>query len=273
MADWFTSKRKVTEESSDLSSPLLPHGTEDNIKNNERTSSQKQRDITTAFAAYAVANAPIPATSTHHHHNHRQRSSNLSTRHSRQRLNKMKRYASNLSRQLSDVSTASSDITHQMHNINSSITATYSRTESEITDYGGIGQSTDGKNDRHGPSSSADIIDKSQPNNEAMSSETKAKVSIVILLTSCGIGAYIAAFISSIVVAGTAAADSVVIGIAGATSIFISTPLVWISEWRLTHLPLLRSSINRMRELAMRFQSELDILVLEKESLREEVEE
>lgn len=272
MADWFTSKRKVTEESSDLSSPLLPHGTEDNIKNNERTSSQKQRDITTAFAAYAVANAPIPATSTHHHHNHRQRSSNLSTRHSRQRLNKMKRYASNLSRQLSDVSTASYDITHQMHNINSSITV-YSRTESEITDYDGIGQSTDGKNDRHGPSSSADIIDKSQPNNEAMSSETKAKVSIVILLTSCGIGAYIAAFISSIVVAGTAAADSVVIGIAGAISIFISTPLVWIGEWRLAHLPLLRSSINRMRELAMRFQTELGILVMEEESLREEVEE
>ena len=272
MADWFTSKRKVTEESSDLSSPLLPHGTEDNIKNNERTSSQKQRDITTAFAAYAVANAPIPATSTHHH-NHRQSSSNLSTRHSRQRLNKMKRYASNLSRQLSDVSTASSDITHQMDNINSSITATYSRTESEITDYG-IGQSTDGKNDRHGPSSSADIIDKSQPNNEPMSSETKAKVAIVILLTSCGIGAYIAAFISSIVIAGTATAvDSVVIGIAGATSTFISTPLVWIGEWRLAHLPLLRSSINRMRELAMRFQRELDILVMEKESLREEVEE
>lgn len=271
MADWFTSKRKVTEESSDLSSPLLPHGTEDNIKNNERTSSQKQRDITTAFAAYAVANAPIPATSTHHH-NHRQSSSNLSTRHSRQRLNKMKRYASNLSRQLSDVSTASSDITHQMHNINSSITATYSRTESEITDYG-IGQSTDGKNDRHGPSS-VDIIDKSQPNEAMSSSGTKAKVAIVILLTSCGIGAYIAAFISSIVVAGTAAAaDSVVIGIAGAISIFISTPLVWIGEWRLAHLPLLRSSINRMRELAIRFQRELDILVMEKESLREEVEE
>jgi len=270
MADWFTSKRKVTEESSDLSSPLLPHGTEDNIKNNERTSSQKQRDITTAFAAYAVANAPIPATSTHHH-NHRQSSSNLSTRHSRQRLNKMKRYASNLSRQLSDVSTASSDITHQMHNINSSITATYSRTESEITDYG-IGQSTDGKNDRHGPSS-VDIIDKSQPNEAMSSSGTNAKVAIVILLTSCGIGAYIAAFIPSIVIAGTAAADSVVIGIAGAISIFISTPLVWISEWRLAHLPLLRSSINRMRELAIRFQSELDILVLEKESLIEEVEE
>ena len=270
MADWFTSKRKVTEESSasDLSSPLLPHGTEDNI--NERTSSQKQRDITTAFAAYAVANAPIPATSTHHH-NHRQSSSNLSTRHSRQRLNKMKRYASNLSRQLSDVSTASSDITHQMDNINSSITATYSRTESEITDYG-IGQSTDGKNDRHGPSS-VDIIDKSQPNEAMSSSGTKAKVAIVILLTSCGIGAYIAAFISSIVIAGTAAADSVVIGIAGAISIFISTPLVWIGEWRLAHLPLLRSSINRMRELAIRFQTELDILVMEKESLREEVEE
>ena len=49
MVNWFE-KKSSSEASSDLSSPLLPHGTDDN-----RTTSQKQRDINMAFATQAVA--------------------------------------------------------------------------------------------------------------------------------------------------------------------------------------------------------------------------
>ncbi len=53
MVNWF--EKKSSGSTSDLSSPLLPHGTDDN-----RTSSQKQRDINMAFATQAVATQSPP---------------------------------------------------------------------------------------------------------------------------------------------------------------------------------------------------------------------
>ena len=53
MVNWF--EKKSSSSTSDLSSPLLPHGTDDN-----RTSSQKQRDINMAFATQAVATQSPP---------------------------------------------------------------------------------------------------------------------------------------------------------------------------------------------------------------------
>ena len=53
MVNWF--EKKSSSASSDLSSPLLPHGTDDN-----RTTSQKQRDINMAFATQAVATQSPP---------------------------------------------------------------------------------------------------------------------------------------------------------------------------------------------------------------------
>ena len=53
MVNWF--EKKSSSSTSDLSSPLLPHGTDDN-----RTTSQKQRDINMAFATQAVATQSPP---------------------------------------------------------------------------------------------------------------------------------------------------------------------------------------------------------------------
>lgn len=54
MVNWFE-KKSSSEAASDLSSPLLPHGTDD-----VRTTSQKQRDINMAFATQAVATQSPP---------------------------------------------------------------------------------------------------------------------------------------------------------------------------------------------------------------------
>jgi len=53
MVNWFE-KKSSSEAASDLSSPLLPHGTDN------RTTSQKQRDINMAFATQAVATQSPP---------------------------------------------------------------------------------------------------------------------------------------------------------------------------------------------------------------------
>ena len=57
MVNWF--EKKSSSSASDLSSPLLPHGTSD-YNNDNRTTSQKQRDINMAFATQAVATQSPP---------------------------------------------------------------------------------------------------------------------------------------------------------------------------------------------------------------------
>ena len=270
--EWFSKKDK----SSQLSTPLLPHGTDEDV---QPTSSQEQQQReTTAAAAYAVAHAPPIIT--------RARSSRLTGRRSsvcRQKLHRIQDRTSHMSRQLSNVSASdySDDITYQIHN--RSTRRTYSdmykrtiSTESEITDYGEehpattynlYGQPTDTQ-------TAAGIIDDEEDDipKQTMSSGTMVKVAVVLLTTACGIGSYLAAFVSSIV-ATASTTESIVVGIAGGVTIFMTTPLVWIGEWRLSQMPTLRYRVNRMRDLAKRFRRELEILIMEEEELREEVEE
>lgn len=272
MSGWFSKKDAP---SSQLSTPLLPHGTDDGP-----TSSQQQQRETMAAAAYAVAHAPPIIT--------RARSTRLTGRRSsvcRQKLLRIQDRTSHISRQLSNMSAAdySDDITYQMHN--RSTRRTYSdmykrtvSTESEITDYGEEDPATTtynlfGQPTTTNTQTAADIIeDEDDIPKQTMSSGTMVKVAAVLLVTACGIGSYLAAFVSSIVVTASTT-ESIVVGIAGGVTIFMTTPLVWVSEWRLSHMPTLRYRVNRMRDLAERFRRELEILVMEEEELREEVEE
>ena len=274
MSGWFTKKDAP---SSQLSTPLLPHGTDDD---EQPTSSQQQQRETMAAAAYAVAHAPPIIT--------RARSSRLTGRRSsvcRQKLHRIQDRTSHMSRQLSNVSAAdySDEVTYQIHN-RSTTTRTYSdiykrtiSTESEITDYGEEEDPATTTYNLYGQptntQTAADIIeDEDDIPKQTMSSGTMVKVAVVLLVTACGIGSYLAAFVSSIVVSASTT-ESIVVGVAGGISIFMTTPLVWVGEWRLSHMPTLRYRVNRMRDLAMRFRRELEILILEEAELREEVEE
>jgi len=150
-------------------------------------------------------------------------------------------------------------------------------TESEITDYGEEHPATTTTYNLYGQptntQTAAGIIDDEDDiPKQTMSSGTMVKVAVVLLTTACGIGSYLAAFVSSIVVTASTT-ESIVVGIAGGVTIFMTTPLVWVGEWRLSQMPTLRYRVNRMRDLAKRFRRELEILIMEEEELREEVEE
>jgi hypothetical protein len=158
------------------------------------------------------------------------------------------------------------------------------RTESEVSDYGiddvvkpnqTSGQSSNESKEKtkNQPSTSATIIEESDKEQYKMTSSDQMKLALVILITSCGIGSYVAAFISSTVIYGVGDASTVMVGVAGGISVVAVTPMVWAGEWRLVHMPGLRKRINRMKDLARRFQREIDILVAETEYLREEVED
>ena len=62
------------------------------------------------------------------------------------------------------------------------------------------------------------------------------KSSIVILVTSAAIAAYIASFVMSFTVSSASAAGTIAVGVAGGVCL-LTTPLVWVSEWKLGRLP------------------------------------
>jgi len=257
MVNWFE-KKSSSEASSDLSSPLLPHGTDD-----VRTTSQKQRDINMAFATQAVATQSPPQQKgggRESTHNNRRgstgrRSAYRDSRSSRRyKLNQIQKQSTRLSRQLSNMSADSSMVTYQIDNLHSSTSSMYgaelgwTRSESEVSDYGiddvvkpnnqSSGQSSNEttKETTKSSSSSATIIEESDSNYK-MTSSDQMKLALVILITSCGIGSYIAAFISSMTIYGLGAANTVMVGVAGGISVVAVTPMVWVGEWRLVHMP------------------------------------
>ena len=97
------------------------------------------------------------------------------------------------------------------------------------------------------------------------------KSAAVMAVTIAGIAGYIGAFVAAATVSATSAATAAV-GVAGGVCI-LTVPWVWVSEWRLVHLPALRKRVNHLRSEAVRFQREIDILVVEEADLRAEVEE
>jgi len=154
----------------------------------------------------------------------------------------------------------SSDITHRIGHLNSY----YDRTESGISDFGQT-ESTiigDYENDNID-------VEKDVPR-EQMNAGTMAKVAAVILVTTAGIASYLAAFVASVAITSSAVATTMV-GVAGGVCV-LTVPLVWVSEWRMTHMPAIRRTVNYLRQLAERFQREMDILIMQEEDLREELE-
>ena len=153
------------------------------------------------------------------------------------------------------MSADSSMVTYQIDNLHSSTSSMYAdqlgwtRTESEVSDYGiddvvkpnnqSSGQSSNETKETTKPisSSSATIIEESDKEQYKMTSGDQMKLALVILITSCGIGSYIAAFISSMTIYGLGAANTVMVGVAGGISVAAVTPMVWVGEWRLVHMP------------------------------------
>ena len=147
------------------------------------------------------------------------------------------------------MSADSSMVTYQIDNLHSSTSSMYGaeRVQSEVSDYGindvvkptnqSSGQSSNETKETKQTSSSATIIEESDKEQYKMTSSDQMKLALVILITSCGIGSYIAAFISSMTIYGLGAASTVMVGVAGGISVAAVTPMVWVGEWRLVHMP------------------------------------
>jgi len=151
------------------------------------------------------------------------------------------------------MSADSSMVTYQIDNLHSSTSSMYgdqlgwTRTESEVSDYGindvvksnnqSSGQSSNETKETTKPSSTSATIIEESDSNYKMTSSDQMKLALVILITSCGIGSYIAAFISSMTIYGVGAASTVMVGVAGGISVAAVTPMVWVGEWRLVHMP------------------------------------
>ena len=151
------------------------------------------------------------------------------------------------------MSADSSMVTYQIDNLHSSTSSMYgaelgwTRSESEVSDYGindvvkpnnqSSGQSSNETKETTKPSSSSATIIEESDSNYKMTSSDQMKLALVILITSCGIGSYIAAFISSMTIYGLGAASTVMVGVAGGISVAAVTPMVWVGEWRLVHMP------------------------------------
>jgi len=224
----------------ELFTPLLPHGSDHYpTAATTTTTATATTDTQAAAAAHAVSRATT-----------RQDSTTSAAKRRRIRLQRIQSNLRSVNRRVSNVSAANSEITHQIENLSSY--------DSDASDY-----------ERQEEDDDDDDDDGDVPNDE-MTPGMMAKSAAVVLVTIAGIASYLASFVATITLTASAAATTM-LGVAGAVCI-LTVPLVWLSEWRLAHLPALRRRVNDLRHEAQRFQRQVDMLLLEEEDLREEVE-
>jgi len=266
MVSWFGKHKK--KEGSDLKTPLLGNEyidpTSDTTPNSPISPSQPQ--VITAAEALAVQNNYDRST-------RRRSSQRLQKRLSRT----IDRRQSNLSRQTSDASSLDNgDVTHRVNDLHSfyerkrSTSFSYGQVESDVTDYQFSFDDENGhvKNDSSGDAEKG-------VSREPMTPGAMAKSAAVLLVTTTGIVSYSAAFVASamgtLLTTTTASAATTMVGVAGGVCL-LTVPLVWVSEWRLTHIPTIRKSLTHLSQLVEQYREEAEILIMLEEDLRAEVE-
>jgi len=104
-----------------------------------------------------------------------------------------------------------------------------------------------------------------------MSPGEMARVASVVLVTVVGSVCYLGSFVAFAMGASSSVAGLTTLGVAGGVTV-LTVPFVWVSEWRLTRMHAMRKRVNEFRQLTKTFQEEVEILILEEESLRDELE-
>lgn len=104
-----------------------------------------------------------------------------------------------------------------------------------------------------------------------MSPGEMARVTSVVLITVIGSVCYLGSFVAFAMGASSSVAGLTTLGVAGGVTV-LTVPFVWVSEWRLTRMHAMRKRVNEFRQLTKTFQEEVEILILEEESLRDELE-
>ena len=236
---WLRPKGKDPDKNDGLTSPLLPSGSEDDPPSSRDFSGPLHHPEVTA-ATFALSNdqrrrrSSAAASAAGRMRRGRRRSSlAVSANQRRQRrmqnIQDLKKIHNEgveggtdelfkASRNYTEFASVTSDSTHPTSNARNS---SLSRWDSEMTDYG-----TD-SND--GDTSGEDVP------REPMSWKMMAKVATVILVTIASVVSYGAGLVGTIMLSAPEA-STVVVGVAGGVSL-LTAPLVWVSEWRLTHMP------------------------------------
>ena len=198
----------------ELHTPLLPHGSDDNIADD--INPYDPTDVPAHAASKAVANG----------YTQRRPSTVSAAQRRRKRLEHIKEQASDISRRVSNVSNASSEVSRQLER----------RDSTQYTSSGGDDDSDDESSDYGGEA----VVDDEKLKEDKMSWGIIAKASLVVIGTLGALASYAAGFVVAATVpltliSSTAAAMST-LGVAAGV-ILLSSPLVWVSEWRLAHLP------------------------------------